>query len=45
LENVATVDALTTGVSMALIVSVGAAAAFLPALRIRQVDPAAVLRS
>jgi putative ABC transport system permease protein len=45
LENVAPVDALTTGMATAIIVLVGGAAAFLPALRIRRVQPAAVLRS
>jgi hypothetical protein len=41
----AAVDAMTTGVSIAIIVSVGAAAAFVPALRIMRVQPAGVLRA
>jgi ABC-type antimicrobial peptide transport system permease subunit len=45
LENVAAVDAITTGVAIAIIVSTGVAAAFLPALRILRVQPAGVLRS
>jgi hypothetical protein len=45
LENVAPVDALTTVVSIAIIVSAGVAAAFLPALRIMRVQPAGVLRT
>ena len=44
LENVAPVDALTAGASIAIILSVGIAAAFLPALGILRVDPAHVLR-
>jgi predicted permease len=45
LENVAPVDAITTAVAIAIIVSTGVAAAFLPALRILRVQPAGVLRS
>ena len=45
LENVAPVDAVTTGIALVIIVSAGVAAAFLPALRILRVQPAAVLRS
>ncbi len=45
LENVAPVDAITTAVAIAMIVSAGVAAAFLPALRIMRVQPAGVLRS
>ncbi len=45
LENVAPVDATLTGVAVAAIVLVGAAAACLPAWRVMQVDPALVLRS
>jgi predicted permease len=45
LDNVAAVDAITTGVSIAIIVSVGIAAASLPALRIMRVQPAGVLRA
>jgi putative ABC transport system permease protein len=45
LQNVGAVDAITTGVSIAVIGAVGVAAAFVPALRIMRVDPAAVLRS
>lgn len=45
IENVAAVDALTTGTSILLIVGVGLGAAFLPALRVLRVQPAEVLRS
>jgi ABC-type antimicrobial peptide transport system permease subunit len=45
LENVAPVDAITTGIALTIIVSAGVAAAFLPALRIMRVQPASVLRS
>ena len=45
LETVGAVDALTTGVSIAVIGAVGIAAAFVPALRILRVQPAEVLRS
>ena len=45
LENVGAVDALTTGASIVLILAVGMAAAFLPALRVLRVQPAEVLRS
>jgi ABC-type antimicrobial peptide transport system permease subunit len=45
LENVGTVNAITTGVAALLIAATGLAAAFLPALRIMRVDPAEVLRS
>jgi putative ABC transport system permease protein len=45
LENVAAVDASTTAISIAIIVSTGVAAALLPALRIMRVQPAGVLRS
>jgi predicted permease len=45
LENVAAIDVATTAVSIAIIVSTGVAAAFLPALRIMRVQPAGVLRS
>ena len=45
LEAVGAVDALTTGVSIAVIGAVGIAAAFVPALRILRVQPAEVLRS
>jgi ABC-type antimicrobial peptide transport system permease subunit len=45
LENVAPVDAVTAAVAIAIIVSTGMAAAFLPALRIMRVQPAGVLRS
>jgi putative ABC transport system permease protein len=45
LENVGAVDAITTGVSIALIAGTGMAAAFLPAMRILRVHPAEVLRS
>lgn len=45
LENVAPVNAITTTVAIAIIVSTAVAAAFLPALRIMRVQPAGVLRS
>ena len=45
LENVAAVDAITTTVAIAIVVSTGVAAALLPALRIMRVQPAGVLRS
>jgi putative ABC transport system permease protein len=45
LENVAAVDATAAGMSIAIIVSVGLAAALLPALRIMRVRPAGVLRN
>ena len=45
LENVAAVNAMTTGVAIAIIISTGVVAAFLPALRIMRVQPAGVLRS
>ena len=45
LETVGTVDAITTGVSIAVIGAVGITAAFVPALRILRVQPAEVLRS
>jgi putative ABC transport system permease protein len=45
LETVGAVDALTAGVSIAVIGAVGIAAAFVPALRILRVQPAEVLRS
>ena len=45
LENVAPVDAITTGIALVIIVSAGVAAAFVPALRIMRVQPASVLRS
>jgi putative ABC transport system permease protein len=44
LENVGSVDALTTGTSVGVIAIVGVAAALVPALRIMRVDPAEVLR-
>jgi ABC-type antimicrobial peptide transport system permease subunit len=44
LENVGRVDAITTGASIAVIATVGIAAALLPALRIMRVEPAEVLR-
>jgi putative ABC transport system permease protein len=45
MENIGTVDALTTGVAIGLIAVVGIAAACLPALRVLRVQPAQVLRS
>lgn len=44
LENVARIDAVTTLVAVALMIGVGIAAAWLPALRIMRVQPAGVLR-
>ena len=45
LENIGTVDALTSGVAMGVMALVGIAAACLPALRVLRVQPAQVLRS
>jgi hypothetical protein len=45
LLNVAPVDAVTTGTAIAIVLSAGLTAAFLPALRILRVEPAGVLRS
>lgn len=45
MQNVATVDAITTGVSIGLIAVTAVAATFLPARRILRVHPAEVLRS
>jgi predicted permease len=45
LENVAAVDANAAGLSIAIIVLTGVAAAWLPALRITRVRPAALLRN
>jgi len=45
LENLVPVDALLTGLAVAVIVLVGLVAASLPALRVMRVDPALVLRS
>jgi predicted permease len=44
MENVGAVDAMTTGASVGVIAATGIAAAVLPALRIRRVHPAEVLR-
>jgi hypothetical protein len=44
LENVAPIDAALTGAAVAVIATVGVAAACLPAVRVTQVDPALVLR-
>jgi putative ABC transport system permease protein len=44
MENVGAVDAITTGVSIGVIAATGIAAAILPAMRIRRVHPAEVLR-
>ena len=44
LDNVAPVDGTTTMVAVAIIAAVGLAAAIVPALRVRRVDPAQVLR-
>ena len=45
LENVAAVDAMTTGSAIAIIMAVGLAAALVPALRLLRLYPAQVLRS
>ncbi len=45
LENVAAVDALTSGASILLVLAVGVGAAVVPALRVLRVQPAEVLRS
>jgi ABC-type antimicrobial peptide transport system permease subunit len=45
MENIGTVDALTIGVAIGLIAVVGIAAACLPALRVRRVQPAQLSRS
>jgi putative ABC transport system permease protein len=45
LENVGGVDAITTGGAAAVLIAVGLTAACLPALRVRLVQPAEVLRS
>jgi putative ABC transport system permease protein len=45
LENVGSVDVITTGASLGVIAIVGIAAALLPALRIMRVQPAEVLRN
>jgi predicted permease len=44
LDNVAPIDAATTAIAVAIIATVGLAAAILPALRVTRVDPARVLR-
>ena len=44
LENIAAVDAVTTGAAIAILIAVALAAAGLPALRVRRVQPADVLR-
>jgi predicted permease len=44
LENVAVANVTTTSAALAIVVSVGVAAAILPALRILRVQPAGVLR-
>jgi ABC-type antimicrobial peptide transport system permease subunit len=45
LENVASVDAITTGSAIAIISAAGLTAALVPALRLLRVHPAQVLRS
>jgi ABC-type antimicrobial peptide transport system permease subunit len=45
LANVAEVNTMTTGATIAIIIAVGLMAAFLPALRVMRVQPAGVLRS
>jgi ABC-type antimicrobial peptide transport system permease subunit len=44
LQNVAPVDVATAATAVAIIATVGLAAAIVPALRVRRVDPAQVLR-
>jgi hypothetical protein len=44
LPNVAEVDVMTTAAAVTIITMVGLAAALVPALRVRRVDPALVLR-
>jgi ABC-type antimicrobial peptide transport system permease subunit len=44
LQNVAGVEIMTTGIAVALVTAVGLAAALVPALRVRRVEPAQVLR-
>jgi len=45
MENIGSVDAVTTGAAIGLIAVVGIAAACLPALRVLRVQPAELLRS
>jgi putative ABC transport system permease protein len=45
LANVTPIDATMAGAAVAVIVTVGVAAAWLPAMRVMRVDPALVLRS
>jgi putative ABC transport system permease protein len=45
MENIGTVDAMTTGVAIGLMAVVGIAAAWLPALRVLRLQPAELLRS
>lgn len=45
LENVAPVDTTATAAAAALMIAVGLAAAWLPALRVLRIEPAGVLRS
>jgi putative ABC transport system permease protein len=45
LENVASATVISTGAVIAIIIVAGMTAAFLPALRVRRVQPAGVLRS
>jgi ABC-type antimicrobial peptide transport system permease subunit len=44
LQNVAPVEVMTTAIAIAIIAAVGVAAAIVPALRVRRVEPAQVLR-
>jgi putative ABC transport system permease protein len=44
LQNVAGVEIMTTGIAVAIVTAVGLAAALVPALRVRRVEPAQVLR-
>ena len=44
LQNIAPVEIATTAVAMAIIAAAGLAAALVPALRVRRVEPAQVLR-
>jgi ABC-type lipoprotein release transport system permease subunit len=44
LQNVAPVDTMTTAIAIGVIAIVALAAAMVPALRVRHVEPAQVLR-
>ena len=44
LQNVAPVDVTTAAIAVAIVAAVGLAAAIVPALRVRRLEPAQVLR-